>query len=393
MPVVDMAYVNVYGRDITERKKTEEMLQDATEKWFSLTENTIDTIVVTDNQNIIRYINKTIPPTIPEGVIGTSVYEYVAKEHHDVMRKSLKKVYKTGEPDSYEVTLDMSTINPELGTLWFSTKLVPIKNDKEITGIIMIATDITERKKAEEEIKQYSEHLEELIEEKTQELKEAERMATIGETAGMVGHDLRNPLQAIVNTIYLANMKLKSLPSELEEKREVKKYLDTVERQVGYMNKIVSDLLDYARPIHPDSTETSIHQLIQGTLLSMNIPETIDVSVVVPEKMKLKIDSTLMRRVFINLITNAVQAMPDGGKLMIKASEKVGEVFISVKDTGIGICEDNLPKLFQPLFTTKSKGQGFGLPVCKKIIDAHDGEIIIKSKVGKGSTFIVKISI
>jgi two-component system, sporulation sensor kinase D len=83
--------------------------------------------------------------------------------------------------------------------------------------------------------------------------------------------------------------------------------------------------------------------------------------------------------------------MPDGGKLRIKASKKADEVLISVKDTGVGIRKEDLPKLFQPLFTTKSKGQGFGLPVCKRIIDAHGGEIIVKSKVGKGSKFTVKI--
>ena len=83
--------------------------------------------------------------------------------------------------------------------------------------------------------------------------------------------------------------------------------------------------------------------------------------------------------------------MPKGGKLTIRASKKAGNVFISVKDTGTGIREEDLPKLFQPLFTTKSKGQGFGLPVCKRIIEAHNGEILVTSKVGKGSTFIVKI--
>ena len=186
-------------------------------------------------------------------------------------------------------------------------------------------------------------------------------------------------------------MTLELLPDESEEKGEVKTYLDTVERHVNYMNKIVSDLLDYARPIHPELTETNMLQLIQGTLLSMKIPETIAVSVLVPKKMKLKVDPSLMRRVLINLITNAVQAMPDGGKLTIKASKKMEDVLISVKDTGIGIRKEDLPKLFQPLFTTKSKGQGFGLPVCKRIIDAQNGEIIVKSKVDKGSTFTVKI--
>ncbi len=217
------------------------------------------------------------------------------------------------------------------------------------------------------------------------------QMATIGETAGMVGHDLRNPLQAIVNTVYLANKKLESLPSESAEKDDLKRYLDTVEKQVSYMNKIVSDLLDYARPIHLEPIETNLRQLINNTFSTMEIPETVEVSTVVPKSYKLNVDPAFIRRVFTNLFTNAVQAMPEGGKLTIKASKKAEELFISVKDTGVGIRKEDLFKLFQPLFTTKSKGQGFGLPVCKRIIDAHGGEIIVKSKVGKGSTFTVKI--
>jgi PAS domain S-box-containing protein len=132
-----------------ERKWLEETLRDSEVKWRSFTENTDDTIVVTDNNNVIRYINRTIPPTIPEGVIGKTIYAYVSEEHHNVMTKSLERVYKTGRPDSYEVTLDMSRINPEMGTMWFRTKVIPIKSDKEVTGVIMIATDITGRKRAE----------------------------------------------------------------------------------------------------------------------------------------------------------------------------------------------------------------------------------------------------
>ena len=98
-----------------------------------------------------------------------------------------------------------------------------------------------------------------------------------------------------------------------------------------------------------------------------------------------------MRRVFTNLFTNAVQAMPDGGRLTITASKTEEEALISVQDTGVGISEENMGKLFQPLFTTKSKGQGFGLPVCKRIVEAHGGKITVESKVGKGSTFTVKI--
>ena len=372
---------------VIERKWTEEELQDATEKWVSLTKNINDIIMIIDNKDIIQYMNWTVPPYTPEEIVGKSIYDYIAPEQHEITKKILERVIKEGKSESYEV----SSVIPKTGIMWFFTKIIPVKHDGKVVSVIKVVSDITERKRAEEKIKQHSEHLEQLVEEKTRELKEAERMATIGETAGMVGHDLRNPLQAIVNTIYLANMKVQLLPDELVEKGEVKAYLDTVERQIGYMNKIVSDLLDYARHINPEIRETSVHQLIQGTLLTMNMPETIEVSVTIPNNLKLKVDSFLMKRVFINLFKNDVQAMPDGGKLTITASKTDQDALISVEDTGVGIRDVDLPKLFQPLFTTKAKGQGFGLPVCKRIIDAHNGDLMVKSEVEEGSTFTVKI--
>ena len=151
--------------EIIERKQAEEKLRSMKEKWTSLVENTTDTIMIVDSNNVIQFVNKTIPPSTPEGVIGETVYEYVSKEHHDVMRKSLEKVYKTGKQDSYEVALDMMKINPELGTLYFRTKVIPIKTDKEVSDVIMIASDITERKRAEEERRAMNEELEATSEE------------------------------------------------------------------------------------------------------------------------------------------------------------------------------------------------------------------------------------
>ncbi len=241
----------------------------------------------------------------------------------------------------------------------------------------------------------YSDYLEELIDEKTRELKEvqenllkSQRLAAIGEAAAMVGHDLRNPLQAIVNVLYLARMQLGSL-----SKGELEESLDVIEEQVEYMNKIVSDLQDYARPVKPEFVEVESKRLLNETLLAIKVPETIKVSIDVEENATVFLaDSYLLKRVFTNLILNAVQAMPDGGRLSIKVSGTSEEVFFRFKDTGVGIPEENLNKMFQPLFTTKAKGQGLGLAVCKRLVEALNGSITVESVVGEGTTFMVKIS-
>ena len=267
--------------------------------------------------------------------------------------------------------------------------------------ILTISRDITERKKDEEQLKLYSEHLEELVEERTKALKEAherllvtERLATIGEVAAMVGHDLRNPLQAIVNTLYLTRKKLESIPltdREIMEKHGLLEQCETMKEQMEYMNKIVSDLQDYARPLKPKLVETSLNQLINESLSTITIPEIIELSTEVEEGFKLMVDPELMRRVFTNLVTNAIQAMPSGGKLTIEASKTEEAVFISLQDTGEGMPKENMDRLFQPFFTTKPKGMGLGLPICKRIVEAHGGAITVESEVGKGSALTVNI--
>lgn len=148
------------GTDITKRKKAEQALQDAKEKWVSLTENTDDIILIVDGKGVIQYINRTIPPYTPEETIGKLVYDYVPREQHDVMKESLRKVFKTGKPDSFEVSSNI----PKIGPIWFSVKVVPVRHDKEIPHVVMISTDITERRKAEEELKNSEERLKILFE-------------------------------------------------------------------------------------------------------------------------------------------------------------------------------------------------------------------------------------
>jgi len=146
--------------DITERKKAEEEIKSAQERWNSLTKNTNDIIIIVDSKCIIRYINKTIPPYTPEGTVGKTIYEYTPREQHDKMRESFRKVFKTGNQDNYETCSKI----PNIGIMWFSTKLVPIKHDENITGVIMINTDITKSKAAGEEIKKAKDELQSKLE-------------------------------------------------------------------------------------------------------------------------------------------------------------------------------------------------------------------------------------
>jgi signal transduction histidine kinase len=206
----------------------------------------------------------------------------------------------------------------------------------------------------------------------------------------MVGHDIRNPLQAIVNELYFAKQAMTQVP-ENKNKQDTLEGISIIQGQVDYISKIVSDLQDFSRPLKPEITEVDLSDLITSVLLTINIPDKIDLKIDVKGFPKIKTDPTFIRRVLTNLTNNALQATPDGGKVEIAAFEKENQVIITVADTGKGIPEENKPKLFTPLFTTKSKGQGLGLAVTKRLIEALGGTITFESQEGKGTKFILSL--
>jgi PAS domain S-box-containing protein len=220
-------------------------------------------------------------------------------------------------------------------------------------------------------------------------LQEKERLATVGITAGMVGHDIRNPLQAIISDLYLLK---DDLTTNAKCRTEgVTESLESIETNISYINKIVADLQDYARPVKIECAELSLYEFTVSVFEIVPMPDNLTPQIKMDKSMKLKSDPTLLKRILANLVSNAVQAMPKGGKLVIGASEKEGKVMLSVEDTGMGIPEEFKPKLFTPLETTKAKGQGFGLAVVKKFVDALGGDITFESKEGNGTKFIIAL--
>lgn len=243
------------------------------------------------------------------------------------------------------------------------------------TIILEMGIDITERKKLEKQ------------------LKDSERLATIGATAGMVGHDIRNPLQAITSDLFLAKSELSELP-ENEQKTNAIESLDEIQINLDYINKIVADLQDFARPLNPHTQETDIKLLVNEILAKNGIPKNIKLDFNVEDKAeKILADPDYIKRIVANLTLNAIQAMPNGGKLTIRAytDKLTKDILITVKDTGVGIPEDIKPKLFTPMMTTKSKGQGFGLAVVKRMTEGLGGTVTFESTEGNGTTFIVHL--
>jgi signal transduction histidine kinase len=209
--------------------------------------------------------------------------------------------------------------------------------------------------------------LEKLVAERTKQLRDAERLGAIGQTAGMVGHDLRNPLQTVLGELYLAKNDVESIPQD-SVKSNLQENIRIIEEQIAYMDKIVSDLQAFVQPVKVDKKPFSLTQLMHSVLETVTIPKPITLITQIPkEDPKIKADPQLLKRVLINLVNNAIQAMPEQGTLNISAQpDPENKLTLSVEDTGVGISDQIKNQIFTPLFTTKPRGQGFGLAVCKE---------------------------
>lgn len=250
-----------------------------------------------------------------------------------------------------------------------------------------------ERKHAEEKLRQYSEELEKIVEDRTRELQKAqeelirkEKLATAGRLAGIVGHEIRNPLCSIGNSAYYLNMKLKN--ADLK----VRKHLAIIEKSVQRADKIITDLLELSNTREPFLVESSVNDIILDVLSCMEVPQEISVRTEFDESIaRTLLDPDQMQQVFASILSNAMEAMPKGGRLDIATEAEDGIIRILVKDTGRGISEDELQKIFEPLYTTKIKGVGLGLAMAKSIVEGHKGTIEVKSKVGEGTVFIIEL--
>jgi len=223
------------------------------------------------------------------------------------------------------------------------------------------------------------------IENKTVKLQKSERFAAIGELATMVAHDLRNPLQGIANAAFYLKRKIGLKDSKQQE------MLELIDEDVKYSDKIVNDLLDYSRDIQLQLEETTPEALMKVALSTVEVPGNITVSNETGSEPAIKVDMLYMKRAFVNIIRNAVEAMPKGGTLTLRSRALNGNVEFIFSDTGVGVSKGDLGRLFTPLFTTKPKGMGFGLPVCKRVVEAHGGKISVESTLGKGATFTLTV--
>jgi len=369
----------------------------------------LDFICVISSDKKIIYANK-----IFLNKMNYSLEEVTGKECYKIFRKSnrpctpdiidcpLEKVVR----DKRKVQRVYKRKTKQGYIRYIEVSIYPIwEKDGKISKFIDISRDITEQKKEEEVI---TRRLENMVEERTRELKETQekllhkdKMASIGKLSASVVHEINNPIAGILNLIMLIKRIVKEKPTEQKDMTLFNKYIDMMDTETRRISRIVSNLLTFSRQSEIKIKPLDINSLIKKTLfLSSNL---FKINNVVVEN---NLDDNLpnivgsydhLQQVFMNFISNAVEAMniTQGGMLYIitEHSPNKSQISVSFRDTGIGISKDNLPRLFEPFFTTKKKGKGvgLGLSVAYGIIQTHGGSIRVEHTKGEGAIFIVEL--
>jgi signal transduction histidine kinase len=282
-----------------------------------------------------------------------------------------------------------------LGALWMGRATPGPFSGEEVALAQTMANHIAiaiDNARLYDALRQTSEELESRVEARTRELREAheelvrnERLALIGQLAGGVGHELRNPLGAMGNAVYYLRMRLAG-----NEDPKVLKHLGILEREGRRANKIITDLLDFSRVKPPSRVPAQLNAIVQDVLARVPEEPSVQRKLDLDESLPLvEVDQDQVGQVLLNLVDNAVEAMPEGGTLTIRTRATADGIVASVTDTGAGIPPENLEKVFQPLFTTKTRGIGLGLAVSRRLAAANGGTLRLTSRMGEGSTFTV----
>jgi len=278
--------------------------------------------------------------------------------------------------------------NDELAKLLISkvSELKKAKNDVEELNCKLTQNN-EKLEKVQCQLLEHNEQLEKLVKEKTEELLRSSRLSAIGELSARIAHDLRNPLSILKNSTELLKIKMKSKMSPDEEAN-----LDQVDRAIFRMSHQVEDVLEFIKPTKLNIAEHSLLHVLQESLERIDVPKKVTLKI--PKRdCTVLCDSEKIEILFVNLISNAIQAIEKKkGTITIRFSKGEDLTIIRISDDGPGIPQSKIGKIFDPLFTTRQIGTGLGLPSCKNVVDRHGGQITVNSKKGQGTTFTISLS-
>ncbi|HHT9136889.1 MAG TPA: PAS domain S-box protein [Candidatus Wunengus sp. YC60] len=352
-------------------------IRESEKKYRDLVENAPEMIHEINPERKFINVNKTELNKLGyslEEMRQMTIEDIVPNDYKEEIRRHFKRIIVTGSSELETVFLAKSgkEINVEInGTALYNNKT------GECICTRAFVRDITERKKMEEQVRR------------------SEKLASMGELAAAIAHEIRNPLGAICNSVGILDTHLKLTGQD-------KDLLEMIVGQSERLDRIIKDFLTFAHPREPYFSLHDIREVIKNTIFLLEQDSRFTDKIEIKETYesilpKVYIDTDLIHQVLWNLFVNSLDAMPDGGQIKIMVRKATlflrDAVEIVISDTGTGIPSHELDKIFEPFYTTKSEGTGLGLPMVQRIIDDHGGTLDIKSGEGKGATFYIKLPV
>lgn len=367
------------------KHQMETRLSESEEKYRSLVEYSPDGIIIHSNRTI-TYVNpaaaKLLGADSPEELLGRTVMEFIPPENYDLLSE---KIHYISEIRSALPFVEEKFISADGNSFDVEVAMIPFQLEGKIEMQIVFR-DISERKKAEEELRNaYSE-----IKRTQQALINSEKLAALGRFAAGIAHEIRNPLANISASAQFCLNKY-----EIEE--YMRKHFDVILRNTESANRIIKELLDFTSPKEVQLSPGNIVKVIDHVCeLARPRCSKHEIELVrnVREPLRaIPINEKKLEEAFMNFVSNAIESMPGGGKLTISVhdSNRENKVTVRFQDTGCGIEKTNIDKVLEPFFTTKSDGTGLGLSLAYQIIKSHSGELKIDSKKGKGTEILVSL--
>ncbi len=331
-------------------------------------ESMTDGLVVLDSSHAIILSNKAADRLLPfsrDDISEKYLWEVIAdREIAAFFEKSLESQDRISDK---QFTLDIGGGGIKI----LSCSIMPLVQAGEVLGSLIHTEDVTDKRSKEAR------------------LRRAESLAALTTLAAGVAHEIKNPLGSIGIHIQLIQKAMKA--HKKPDKENISRYLEIVMEEVERLNGIVIDFLFAVRPMNTELERRELNPLVHDTIefVKFELEEagvSVEESYVDPLP-NLDLDEKYIKQALLNIIKNAIAAMPRGGRLLIRTEVDSGDVMLRVSDTGVGVPDENIAKIFEPYFTTKEFGSGLGLTVVYKIIQEHGGEITLSSKEGEGTTF------
>jgi PAS domain S-box-containing protein len=389
----------IFARNITERKKLQEAKQKRELILRRVIENTLDLLIMCNKEGNITFATPSHYQVLgykPEELIGGNSIELVHPEDLEGAKEVIK--YTFGGHGNKIFRWRCRCKDGSYKYLESYTK--PVFTNNKPDGVVISSRDLTDRKRAEEIEKSMEEQSRQL-----QEVVEYDKFRT--EFFANISHELRTPINVIFSTIQLINLNINQMDMAYSDNEKLKKYMDIMKQNCNRLIRIINNLIDVSKIesgyFDLKLTNNNIISLVENITLSVvEYAESKGIELIFDTEVEEKIiacDLDAIERIMLNLISNALKFTEPGGKIFVNIFDKEDRIIISVKDTGIGICQEKQGIIFERFvqgdktITRKQQGSGIGLSLVKSLVKLHKGDISLKSKLGEGSEFIIELPV